>query len=712
MKQFYLPNRGQWSEVGETLLYHHNSNETDHYQKRVSWTWVHYFLQGMRAVRLSQGSTPAGLPSPTYHDAKGRKRIRFEKALQQMKTEEGRLLKIDVAPAVGRRQGVGLSELREESISQALLDYFYRRWESSGLHTTAAYHLLAFGTVGLGVFPGESGPEPWAPSINIIPGWELRSVPANILGLHDLAGIEWHRWVPLKWLKSLHKKQKLRFPGKERMNKLGILKVPIGSRVETDAAPQPLAGMTGTASGAEFSSVADLYEGDFEKPTDRGMEEFVELREYFFYGSEHTMKRYTLMAGEWVLADEDYTLPEWQDRLASDDDITAGRTVLPIMPVHVCRYQEVGSFYGRSFIDRLLPLNRELEHLLGEAIDNMRKVDRMRKLFIPISGGVNERNLRINMKNSFVPVQPDYGAPQWKPFVPDIPNVGDAHGNIINMVGAMLGDIAAHGPLLEGDMPSRADSGISASIVGEFQAIPMAGTGEALYRCWTGAYRAVLSHVRNLFNSKLQPTGFAAPNILIQIGKVDESILGLAFDPRTGTVKLNDYTLPDPVRLSVSIRSKNPRPKEAVLESLNMMADTGRISPAEWEIGTILQGLDLPLVSKAFWHNYESAWMENIIMFGDGETPGTVETNEFGDNHPLHFMFHMELMATQAFKYASDAVQKKFVKHVQEYHRAKLRNVPDDMTTVDLMNRVAAINPGAMAATGAVSPGQAAMMPE
>jgi len=708
MSQFELPPTTNREDVQAVLSYHHDAAGNDSDNKRVAWLWAHYWLQGLRETRQSGHANTHSIPSYNTHDRQGIKRVRVEKTLAQTKVEEGRILKIDQRPAVNRKKGVGLMHAQQSAASQAVLDHLDITNDGTGIKSTLVYAILAYGTVGMGVFPQRNT---WRPGSQLIMPWELRSIPANPMHLQDVAGEEWHRWVPLKGLKDSLKRfgTRLRFPPKKNMYRLNLHDVPVGARFEEENAPAPLGGvLTGHVSSSAASSTSwdtswtTMFESFKQK---KDTEKYVQLREFFIRGGPWTMSRYCLCLGDWLAIDIDYANDDdWQEKLGG----TLGEIVLPIKPIHIFRYQEVGGFYGRSFVDRLLPVNREMELLVGESIDNMRKVNRQTKLYIPISGGVNERNLRTHARDSYVPWQPDLGAANHKPFVPDIPNSGDTQGRIINMLGAMQDDVAGHGPLMQGDMPGRADSLASIKGVAEFQALPLQGTGESLSLGWSGVYRAQLAHVKNFLNEKLNPTGTA--KITFEIGRIDRSVMGLSFDPDTGEVSLTHDSLGDPATLDVGIRAKNPQPAEARLAGLDHMLERGIISEAEWAIGSEREGLDLPHVFQARYNSYETAWIENVLMFGDGKTPlksaqEPPYANEKTEVHAIHLAVHMDGASGAIFQYASDAVQRALLDHIA-YHEAGLSRIPQPMDMIDqATGQMSGGSPGVAAAAGAVLPG-------
>ena len=154
---------------------------------------------------------------------------------------------------------------------------------------------------------------------------------------------------------------------------------------------------------------------------------------------------------------------------------------------------------------------------------------------------------------------------------------------------------------------------------------------------------------------------------------------------------------------------KMPRSLSMIEQKLKEERAGGGISPVEFEILAIKEGLDLPTANKGYYYQYQTAWLENIKLFGDGETPGYVEANEFADNHPIHYMVHMELVSMPAFRAASDEVQSVIIQHIVEYHRQNgLQRWPDQLMSVDQMGMPGQMDPGMVKAAGRQMPGMGA----
>lgn len=697
MPRLYLPpateKNSAKAKVAKALTMHFNAGADEHRQQRIGWTWAQRWINGQRSDGPGTG-VPEGIPTPTYRDARGRLRVRWEKCLPLVKTEVGRIMNIDIAPAIERRRGVGLGGLREESLAQAACEFVWRRVRAAGIPATDAFMTAVYGPCGLAVVPSQYGPWSWIPTVEIVPGWELRPLPAGSLGKHEDAGLIRFRWVPYSWLKRSH--PKLTFPKgspDEVAKKLGMRIAPPGSRLQNDDAPPSLGGLfpmgdQSTTETPEQSGAAD---------EDR--EWFAPLREYMLRGDSDSMERYVVMVGdEWVASDIDFTTEKYQERLGD---------TLPVMPIHVDGYMETASFYPRSFLGLLMPLNRESEYILGDQIDGMRKMAKLRKLLLPASSGVNIRNLKAAEKESVAVFQPDYMAPSQGPMMVEPPPVSREYGPLVNQVGSMLMDLASQGPLFQGRMPNRADSALAAQVVGEYQDVPLAGVADLKESAWAGVWRACHFHMRTYLNRDLNAN--APAEALINLSAVDESALGLRFDPQTGTIDLSAEMLCDPHTLGFSIRNRTPRPKQMILQLLREEQQGGRLTLADYEIACVKEGLDLPMVSKASYYNYETAWLENCLLFGDGrQSTAKIDGNALADNHSIHLVHHMALAQSPPFRHASDAVQTVILQHIQ-WHKSQLSNWTEAANAVDQFLRVGPVAPGAASAVGLQQQGPATM---
>lgn len=697
----YIPDRSAEAQTRvDALLRISEACEIAHRKRAKSWTLTSQYLQGLRQ---SDGTpiSQLGIPSKARTDRKGRKRVRVEKALQQYQTEVGRLIGMDLNPVVRRRPGVSLDTLRKESTAQAFLSDVAMDLTCSGIPGSRAVHLAAFGTVGYGVFAGDDPQSPWRPTIELIPVWELRAFPAEAPGTTLLQGYERRRWVPYEPLKKIYKGH-LKFPARKDDKRLRLQEVKAGVEVTTETSPSQIT-TTGTSTILLFEVPAGSGTADVPSDPEEGNVTYVEMREFFFKNQRGQMTRHMVLLGDYLSADNDYQSPFWQERLA-------GR--LPIMPIWHETYLEVASYYGRSFVDRLISVNRELEFIVGDLLNNVRKANWMRRIVMPGAGGINKRALTANHNYPIVEFNPDTRAPTLKPEILDPGDTGGSAGPLVNMFAQMMMDLGAQGPMFQGDMPSRADSLAALQGVLEAQAVPMASTAESMLRCWTGVWRAVLDRIKNYFTESLYAEGQApaTTEVLLRVARIDEGILGLSFDPGSGQLRIDPEFIPDPMALDISLRAKYPRTPTVILEGLETKLNQGRISATHFDIEEIREGLDQPAPNRRAWNNYESAWMENLLIVNDGQTPAidpaefTVNSN--AEDHGIHAWVHDQVISSPLFKQFSVTVQRALITHQVEYHRPNLAGWPEDLATMDQMGGTPASAGPMGQAAGLVSPQQ------
>jgi hypothetical protein len=702
VREFHLPKSKE--KVGEMLAWHYDANRHEQYQKRVGWTIAHWWLQGMRVGSLKRHGSQAGLPGPSMTDEKGRRRVRIEKALVQYQGEVGRLHGIDLNPAVIRRAGGGLDGLRSESLAQAVADEIAFRQTTQVYHTFKAM-LPAYGTVGVAVTESAAPYPAWVPRIVIIPPWELRPLPASPMTVDEVAGVVWDRWVPLDWLKSKYG-EVLNIPkGEAGMVKLQLYKMPRGAKINTENAPQPLGGvyyssMHGGTPGAGSPGNLNWKEEPFGNEGGAGDEYYVNLREHYIWGQDNTLTAYTVMLGpNHVARHEDFRDPQVLERIGGE---------IPMNNVHVARYLEVGSFWGRSYVDRLIPLNKELEYLAGEAIQNMREVNRLTQLWLPAAAGVNQRSQTATNRNRINTYQPNPLAPTRGPEVVGPPSNMDQGMGIVQALGSMMNDVGAQGEMMYGGVPGRLDSFQGLGLVAEQTSVPLQTVAESIEQCWSGVWRAALGYTR-LQLKRMQDLG--APVPLLRLHRFDETALGLVLNAKTGEVELDQSPVPSPIDLRMTIRSKLPRPKQAIHQMIKEKAQSGEWSPVEVEIAEVKEGLDLPFVSKLNFNNWQSAWYNMLVMFGDGAEPGTVELYEFGDNHAIHYLVAMEVISSMPFRMASDEVQAKIIQYGQAHFQLMGGRYPEQVALASQFGDISGPNPELMQAAGMQPPGMQGVTP-
>jgi len=668
----WLPPVKDREKVQEALKFHRDTGLREQQSRAVEWTRTHWFIQGVRGLTiLVPGGAGGGAPTPTFVDQSGQRRVRLELAVQAMQTEMGRLLGVDISPAVRRRPGISLDEVRSSSISQTVLDNFWSRFRSQEFRLALAFGLVTYGTLGIGAFevPAESGGV-YGASLFVIPPWELLPLPGGVTGADQAGGVMWRRWVPFDWLKQKYSKI-LKLPANEE--ELHLVEVPAGSHVHTEAGPTPIGGIG--------------------IPTATGVTAVGKVDDRQTAGSE-TVK-YVEMTNVWVTADDGSCL-RWcillGDHLALDKDYSADAEK-PMTPVSVARYLPVGSFWARSLLDRLTSINQELELLFGDLLQNLREMDRLRVLTVPVMSGINIRNLRQHLRNRFIPWQPDPSAPTQGPTILNPPTTADMHGRTLGMLTGLMSSLSQQGEMFRGSVPGRLDSADSLSILAEQQGVPLSPVLESLDAALTQAYRSLLG----IFKRTIKDDD------TVLLSRVDESVLGVLFDSKTGRIGLANNPLPVPQTVDVHMRSKSPRTKQAVKASLDQLLAQKVITPVQYRISAVIEGLDLPIANRAEYENFVTAWLENIIMFGDGTKPSSGMTIEGADNHPIHNSVHRGMIASALFRMAGPEVRDKFLEHT-DMHEAGLGAFPVGLESADEFGNVGPPPGVSMQALGGMVP--------
>lgn len=674
--KFHLPEASKPKEVEQALVAHYTDAESEVSRLSYGWTRAHWQLQGIRNL-IIRNTFLGQQPEPHTLDSQGRRRIRIDRPVAMLQSELGRLMGIDVSPVCMRKPGVGLETVRGNALAQVSLDNFANRYDLESFKLSMMYLLAAFGTIGVGAFPANH-PDAgvFGVDLSIIPPWELRPLPAGVLSPDQASGVCRVRWVPYQLVKDMYKG--FMRPVKDE-NRLHLMEVPYGLKGESDWSPDDTS-PTHLGSG---NSRQAKPEYEFTGPDTT---EFVQLKESWTYTPDHRCLRWSVMMGDHLAMDVDYTNDKSKASmgLGPTDD-------LPVANLFPIRYMTVGSFYGKGVVERILDLNEEVEALLAEQIQDLRETNYLRFLAVPISSGVNARKMREYRRHKILPYQPDMTQANARPEIIEPATVGPAMGQTIAAVMQTMDLVWSQSEMMRGGAPGRVDSAGGLAIIAEQQQLPLVPVSESVASGMSGLWKAVLGLIRDRVGTDEQLT----------LTRIDESAIGLRVRQDSGQVILEDgLAIPHPSTLDIGIRQKLPKSKQQTRQDLEDLLGKGIISRVDYRITAIKEGLDLPLIRQSEYHNYTAAWMENIILFGDGQTPGQITANQEADNHVLHFFVLQEFMSSYLFRLASPEVRNAFVNH-RGWHLENMGQVPDPASL---------INPGAMGGTQGPTDLQAQMM--
>jgi len=342
------------------------------------------------------------------------------------------------------------------------------------------------------------------------------------------------------------------------------------------------------------------------------------------------------------------------------------------MPVKIARDIVVGGFYGRSFIDTLIPLNTEAEYSLSSLFQSVADFDLYGLMMWPASLGTPPEAMRGRDGVKRITFEPDYTTPELKPF-----NIEPAKLTKPQIDGAMIAgslmDKVSNQPteMMKGDAPGRVDSASGLGLLYETSGIPLSPTAKNVAEAVAGVYRSMLGICRDIWPAEK----------VVSISNLDDSLAGIAFDMETGEINLAKNAIPSPDEVNINIASEIPISKEQQKMELKESLDKGILTLDEFSFQVREKGLNIPVGNEQAWQNYRRAKLENLALFGDGETPGKVIVSE-RDMPLIHKSVLGAFMARPEYYAASPAVRNAFVKHDEE-HDNVLGNFPEQMPLME-----------------------------
>ena len=619
----------------------------------IEWWIIHFYLLGARRFQIL--SWDRGTVKVSFENDEGEIDFRWEELLSQYQTELGRLLKMDVNPATAY-DGLSLDALRKAGVGQAVLNAKVAPIDIDTFETRHFEMLLKFGMVGgaqweiEGTEETEDGPRPkFAYEFENVPPWQLLSIPDSPQTLEDLQIITRQRQTTLEYLK----KQR-RYAGKisgASDEDLKARQVPIGQNPVTGP------GQAGSASAVYgLEDPMSMRAADQQKgKKGRTTETVVLLNESWVLGPSGTCLELIESVGNVELGHTEYPDPTSDKRR--------------LMPLGISRYTPTDSFYGRGFLSRIIGLNDQVEKMLKNLFENVQDMDEFGWLMIPDNLGLNKRSFKKTSKPRLAFFSADYTNPQSKPFNLGPATTGDFPGRIASMAADSQRRISNQGEILQGEAPGRTESGAALGLLYETNAIPLTVPAGEVRRTFKQLYRSLLQSCKRNYES----TGGA-----IQLTTVDDTIAGVVVDPLTGVMQLDKNPIPHPWEIKIDIRDVLPRPVEQQKQELLQMLQMQLITPMEFRIINYREQLGFPVGNRAEWEGYQKAVFQNIVLFGDGKTPGKVVGSSAADNPIVHLFALSDFMAKIQFSLASDDVREQFEARLAFYESEKGK-FPEEM---------------------------------
>lgn len=610
----------------------------------IKWWINNFYMQGIR--EFSSIDYTNGTVSIAYLNEAGILKFRYEDIVAKYQSQLGRLLSLDLSPIV-RKKGVSLDGMRKSSVAQVVLDAAMTQDKVNKLKLELCPPLLLYGTVGVGLWVEDQDSQ----GIEVIMPWELIPIPIDISGPTDVRGLIRVRYVPVEWIKNLAILPK----GSKGYKGLDDIKIPAGSMpIDVDAMGEGLASMSAGGGGFFIKSTnsGDMM-GNREKKKDEKNISVTQLIEVWTETSDGYLAEYAIYAGMTELKE-----------LFRHDHSSAKYP----MPIRIIRDVTVGSFWGRSYVDQLIPLNHELEIALSSIFQSVSDFDLYGLQMWPASLGTPPLALRGQDGLKRIVYEPDYSCPEAKPFNIEPAKMTAPQLQAVQLAASLIDKVANQpSEMMSGGAPGRVDSSAGLGFLYEVSGIPLSPTAKNIAEGVSGIFRALLRILKDTWTDQK----------VVSISNLDDSLAGIILDSESGTLSLSQNAIPFPDEVSVTIASEIPVSREQQKAELKEALKEGRITIDEFNFDVRRRGLDIPVGGEIEWQNYRRAMLENIILFGDGQTPGKIITDK-DDLHRIHSLVLQAFTARPEFFTASGTVMNAFKTHGEE-HKYGMGTYPEQL---------------------------------
>ncbi len=595
-----------------------------------------YYMQGIRNFDRFDYNT--GTVHIAHEDHHGRIDFRLEKLTKLYMDERGRRLGMDIRPKVIKDESPALNSLRKTSTAQAVLNTMVSEILLPDVLDRAVEMQLLYGCGALGLWGQDNAydiesdtdsiGERIHASIENIPPWQILPIPARTSSGADVRGIIRYRRVPMDWLRS----REGLTPPRDGWKAIQTDSISVGQD------PNQVNESTGSGSHASWKNTTSSVAQGVENV------DHTWLAEIFLEDWDHTLLRYIVWAGEYILRDDNFEGTNPKER--------------PMMPVAFFQDISAGEFYAKGFVDTLIGLNVESEHLMRNTFENYQDLDMFGFLAVPATMGLNTNQMRrAQGKPRILTFDPDIGN-EGGPIQISPANIGDAPANVASFAEGLMDRIAGHsGGLFSGDAPGRVDSASALNFLYETSNIPLSAPMNSLASAISKIYSAMLGLARSHWGSET----------LARVTMLDDNIVGVTIDANTGLLRLDSNSVPHPTEVNITIQSTMPQSRSQRKQELVEMLQLGLITPFDFKVENFKCGLGFPIPEDAEWHAYRKAVLQNIILFGDGKTPGEIIVSEEADDPIIQGKVLATFMKRPEFSLASKEVRQKFIERQQVY---------------------------------------------
>jgi len=626
----------------------------------VRWWINHWYMRGAR--HFSQLDYSSGTVNIGYTDSSGVLKFQFEGIIAQYASQLGRLMAINLDPIV-RKRGISLDGLRKAGIGQTVLNSAFPSRKVEQLKMDLFPALLMYGTAGVVLWVENQD----SMGLEVVMPWELVPIPISMASPAGTRGLMRRRMVPKEWVKKLATTIGERSKKYEEMVSYNI---PIGDMPDETASrftsDTTALGFSAASNAIRDTSNKQSFSGG-PKKKDKTKIDVVELVEVWMLTPDGYLDEYLVHAGEKQLLRNKMTKPTHP-------------------PIAIARDTPVGGFWGRSYIETLIPLNTEIEFALAGTFQALQDFDTYGITMWPASAGTPALADRASDGLRKMIYEVDYTVPDQKPFNVQPAKMTPFHMQAVEMA-ATLNEKIANQPqaLMQGDAPGRVDSSQGLGLLFELSSVPLAPVARSISEAVSQIYRAALEVTRDTWSGSQ----------VVDLNTLDDGVAGVKLDTETGTMSLEDNNIPHPDEVNITVSSAVPISDEQKKAELKEALAQQRITLREYQFKVREEGLDLPVGNEQEWQNYRRAKMENILLFGDGEAPGKIIPSD-RDNHMVHLEVLDAFMAKPEFHLANQAVRNAFVEH-HEFHTVGLGQLPIGMGSPEDEAEMAAMKQGTMA---------------
>lgn len=665
-----------------------NAAERERNIALVEWYIIHYYLQGVRLFSVADWEH--GDVSVAYETFEDELAFRWEHVLRQYRVALGRYMQIDTSPSV-QAQGFGLDSVRKAGMGHALLQYMTAHMNHPKQKSRMLQLFLKYGTVGLRHYQGSGETLRDRTNVWIVTPWEIMSYPGEVQSLDDVRGI-WHkRKVPSGWLKEMASQEGLTLPrDKARLDE---------EMYSFGESPDQYGELSSDSSGQGSSPVHEtLEQGKVSEqvPAKDRRVPWVDLTEGWMFGDrDDEVLQYVVKVGRHVAKMEDYS--------------QRGEAI--ICPLAIARHTDTGRFYGRGEIGPLIGINDQVEKMLSRQFQIVADMDEYGMILLPASSGVPIQEVKKRERRKVISFEPDPMSPQLKPDVLAPYNSGDFAGKVANLGVQLQEKIAGQaGGMFEGEVPgARLESAASLGFLHQTSNVGLIASSNNIADAYRQLYRSMLATAREELREAQQenPTNpMTAASLDLPL--VDDRMVGLVLDPKSGSLVLSQNPLPHPNDLKVDVIDRNPINTAQKIAEAKEQLQMGAMTMTEFYILNFREGWDLPVANRAKWEAYRKAVFQKILLFNDGESPGKfVPMNYEADDPEVTLIVIQHLMSSLEFLFASDKVRTAFEGWKIQMEMRAGRRMPESMPMMEEAAEMAAAGQGGGGMPGGMAGGMA-----